>query len=131
MKEKIIQILRSSILDLKGIYIFGSRAFNEALPSSDWDIAFLNKDEILDPVKKWEVQLNLENELNSDVDLVDLKNASTVFRFEIISNSQRIWTGDAEYCAVFEMLTFSMYQRLQWERREILEEVRKRKSVYG
>ncbi len=56
------------------------------------------------------------------VDLINLREVSTVFQNEIITADRRIYTGDAYGADEFEMLALSFYQKLGEERREILEE---------
>ena len=65
------------------------------------------------------------------VDLVGLQEASTDFRFVIVSTGQRIYCSDRTYCDTFDMIAYSMYQRLELERREIVEAVKKRGRIYG
>ena len=65
-------------------------------------------------------QFALADALKKDVDLVNLRQVSTVFQKEIIY-------GKLIYCAnryavdEFEMLALSYYQKLNEERREIVE----------
>ena len=53
------------------------------------------------------------------------------FRFVIVSSGQRIYCNDRAYSDTFDMIAYSMYQRLELERREIVEAVKKRGSIYG
>lgn len=128
----IIELLTEQLPKLQGVYLFGSQADGTARAHSDYDIAFLvewghspSRREL------WELSLLLAKQLRVDyVDLIDLQNASTVFRFEIVSTGERIFTKDEDYCATFEMTVYSMYQRLNFERREILEDIKKRGYIY-
>ena len=126
------QFLAEQLPKLQGVYLFGSRADGTARAGSDYDIAFLvewghspSRREL------WEWSLSLAKQLRVDhVDLIDLQKANTVFRFEIVSTGERIFTKDEDYCATFEMTVYSMYQRLNFERREILEAIKKRGYIY-
>lgn len=128
----IIQLLTEQLPKLQGVYLFGSQADGTARAGSDYDIAFLvewghspSRREL------WKLSLLLAKQLRVDyVDLIDLQNASTVFRFEIVSTGERIFTKDEDFCATFEMTAYSMYQRLNFERREILEDIKKRGYIY-
>lgn len=128
----IIELLTEQLPKLQGVYLFGSQADGTARAHSDYDIAFLvewghspSRREL------WKLSLLLAKQLRVDyVDLIDLQNASTVFRFEIVSTGERIFTKDEDYCATFEMTVYSMYQRLNFERREILEDIKKRGYIY-
>jgi predicted nucleotidyltransferase len=125
-------LLTEQLPKLQGVYLFGSQADGTARAHSDYDIAFLvewghspSRREL------WRLSLLLAKQLRVDyVDLIDLQNASTVFRFEIVSTGERIFTKDEDYCATFEMTVYSMYQRLNFERREILEDIKKRGYIY-
>lgn len=132
MEKFIKEILLEYWPDLKAIYLYGSRATGQEQQGSDWDIAFLvGHDTKIDPVERWKVQEKLAASLNENVDLLDLQAASTVMRFEVITSGKRIYCGDDYYCGEFEMLTFSQYQWLNEMRKFILEDIRKRGSVYG
>lgn len=69
--------------------------------------------------------------LNTDVDLVDLRAASTILRFEIIGKGKRIFCQDETICDLFEITVFSMYQRFQEERKAIVEEILQKRTIYG
>jgi predicted nucleotidyltransferase len=133
MEEKIIETLRDAISGLLAIYLFGSRAQGRESLSSDTDIAFLRAwgQPAPTPLERWELQEKLASVLNVDVDLLDLSAASTVMRFEVLSKDQRIFCAEEEECAVFEMLTYSFYQKLEEERKLILQDIAKRGSIYG
>jgi len=53
-----------------------------------------------------------------DVDLVDLKSANTIFKFQIVAKGIRVYGSDYEV-EEFEMLTFSFYIRFKEERKII------------
>ncbi len=52
-------------------------------------------------------------------------------RLQVVSKGELLYEGDATKRAEFEMITFSMYARLNEERREILEQVKREGRVYG
>jgi len=54
---------------------------------------------------------------------------NTVFQHEIIHHGRIIYNADEYATAEFEMLTMSFYQKLNEERKEILEEVMKTKRI--
>jgi len=65
------------------IYLFGSYAKGNARPDSDLDLAFLSSKEI-DDYQRFLTAQKLASKLNIEVDLIDLKKASTVFKSQII-----------------------------------------------
>ena len=56
------------------------------------------------------------------MDLIDLRQMSTVFQKEIIMADRRIYCRDEYAVDEFEMLTLSFYQKLNQERSEVLAE---------
>ena len=133
VNQQIISFLSGRMPALKGIYLFGSRAEGRARPDSDVDIAFLVEwGHSPTAMQRWEWRTELSALLQVEaVDLVDLQEASTDFRFVIVSTGLRIYCNDQAYCDTFDMTSYSMYQRLELERREIVEEIKKRGRVYG
>lgn len=65
------------------------------------------------------------------MDLVDLTAASTVTRARVIAYGERLYCSDESACEAFEDFVYSAYVRLQEERREIVEDIRRQGSVYG
>ncbi len=127
-KETIITILKSSIPSLQAIYLFGSFYDNSANDESDIDIAFLAT-ELIDIKIVWKISQKLSILLQRDVDLVELRTANTIFRYEIISNSDRIYGNgyDVEY---FETVVYSFYLRFQQERKPIVDAIYADKKVF-
>ncbi|MBI5233108.1 MAG: nucleotidyltransferase domain-containing protein [Deltaproteobacteria bacterium] len=123
--EDIVETIIRHYPDTQAIYLFGSYGTENEWPSSDVDIALL-----LPPKTSKRVghlmmdQLHGELELltRRDVDLLNLRNISTVFQKEIIMTERRIYTADEYAADEFEMLTLSYYQKLNEERAEVLAE---------
>jgi uncharacterized protein len=111
--------------DTQAIYLFGSYGTKNEWPDSDVDIALL-----LPPDQAKASRMLAMSPLCSDlgsllekpVDLINLREVSTVFQKEIITADRRIYTGDAYGADEFEMLVLSLYQKLGEERADILEE---------
>lgn len=126
----IVGLIRKRIPSVIAVYLFGSRVADAVHESSDFDIAILPREPLATEVR-WNLQQELAIALHQDVDLVDLRSASTVMRFQVVSTGELLFEGDATKRAEFEMLTYSMYTRFNEERREILEQVRREGRVYG
>ena len=129
-KQAIINLLCAQIDDPIAIYLFGSMAADTVHDSSDIDLAVLPQ-EPLSNVLRWDIQQELANALGKAVDLVDLLSASTVMRLQVVTTAELLYEGDNTKRAEFEMLALSMYARLNEERREILEQVKREGRVYG
>jgi predicted nucleotidyltransferase len=128
----IIEYLTGRLSKLQGIYLFGSHADGTAREGSDYDIAFLVEwGHSPSNQQLWKDALSLAQKLRVDtIDLIDLQTANTDFRFVIVSTAKRIFTKDEDYCATFEMTAYSMYQRLSFERKAIIEDIKKRGYIY-
>ena len=106
--------------------MFGSCAVNNEWPDSDVDIALLLPHETSQTcgcLLLSELCTELESLLKKEVDLINLRQVSTVLQKEIIMAEGRICHADKYAADEFEMLTISYYQKLNEERREILEEI--------
>ena len=125
-----LQIIRDRLDDPIAIYLFGSTASAEVHDTSDIDLAVLPR-EPLATETRWNLQQDLAIALWCDVDLVDLRSASTVMRFQVVTRGDLLYDGDPRKRAEFEMVTLSMYARFNEERREILEQVRRDGRVYA
>lgn len=131
-KQLIIQTVLQHYPHVQGIYLFGSYGSGNEWESSDIDLALL-----LPPLQaKNEGDLafspccfDLEAVLRKEVDLLNMRQVSTVFQKEIISG-MLIYTANQYAIDEFEMLTLSYYQKLNEERHEILEAFQKTGRAY-
>lgn len=120
-KSLIIKLLREKIPHLKLIYLFGSYAQGLQHNHSDIDLAVLS-DFALDNVDRWQIAQALAIALERDIDLVDLRTASTVLCQQIVTQGKRLW-GNKQDDDIFTVKTISMYQHLQEERQAILNDL--------
>lgn len=121
----IVTTIRSAWPTVQAIYLFGSWGTEDEWPSSDVDIAVLllpQQAKTLDTLALIKVQTDLSSRLKKPVDLLNLRRVSTVFQKEVVMADRRIHTADEYAAEEFEMLTLSFYQKLNEERREIIEE---------
>jgi hypothetical protein len=81
--------------------------------------------------ERWHLAQTLAVALSRDVDLVDLRRASAVMRVQVIDSGKLLFESDATQRQEFEAIALGDYARLNEERREILEDIRARGSVYG
>ena len=115
---------------LAAVYLFGSHGSAEARPGSDVDLAVL-ADRPLGPVERFDVQERLAACLGRDVDLVDLRSASTVMQARIVSTGRVVLDADPGERARFETVAYSAYALLNEERAGILADIAARGTVYG
>lgn len=128
---RIVSHLNKAIPDIQLIYIFGSQSEGNSTFQSDIDIAVLSQQPI-DNVKRFDIAQNLAIQLDVDIDLVDLRNASTILSMEVASKGQKVF-GDVEAHEQFCMRTFSMYRVLKESTKEItqafLTEIKQHKEI--
>ena len=126
----LIEHIRKSVPSLIALYRFGSQAKGTARQESDVDLAVLARDPILS-VHRFELAQELATQLHRDVDLVDLRTASTVMRMQVLSTGACLDSQDEQARREFEMYAYSDYARLNEERREIVKGITERGLVYG
>jgi uncharacterized protein len=128
--SSLIEYIRQSIPSLIALYRFGSQAKGTARLDSDVDLAVLARDPIPN-LRRFELAQELAVQMHCDVDLVDLRNASTVMRMQVLFTGTCLDTQDESARREFEMYAYSDYARLNEERHEILKSITKRGLVYG
>lgn len=132
-RSAIIRIILENYPDVQAIYIFGSYGTEDEWPDSDMDIALL-----LPPLRAKETSFPALNSCRAvladytrkDVDLVNLRQASTVFQKEIIAAGRLLYCANPYAVDEFEMLVMSYYQRLNQERRELLDAFKQTGRAY-
>lgn len=77
------EYLGKSVPGLIALYRFGSQTKGTARPDSDMDLAVLARDPI-PAIRRFELAQDLAIQLHREVDLVDLRSASTVMRMQVI-----------------------------------------------
>jgi hypothetical protein len=82
-------------------------------------------------LRRFELAQELAAQLHRDVDLVDLRTASTVMRMQVLSTGECLAAPNEAARREFEMYAYSDYARLNEERREILKRVSASGLVYG
>lgn len=125
LNATIITRVRDAFPRVQAVYLFGSTVGGQQRKDSDVDIAIL-----LPPLQARRagslsvgpLHERLESALGRSVDLINLREVSTVFQNEIIASGKRIHCADPDAADEFEMLAMSMYQKLNAERAGILAE---------
>jgi predicted nucleotidyltransferase len=129
-KSEMVRRIREEVPETLVLYLFGSAVSGGRHSESDLDLALL-AEAPLDRLRLWEVQQDLSVELGQSVDLIDLLQVPTVLRMQVVSTGEVLWSGDENERARFEMYVYSSYTRLNEERREILEQIRREGRVLG
>ena len=128
-REPILQCLRTSLPGLLGVYAFGSQVQGNASAGSDLDLAVLVAG-YADPVPLWQLSGDLADLAGCPVDLLDLRAASTVMQYQVITTGQRWWASDAQ-AALYEAAILSEKTALDSARAGLITDIRNRGFVYG
>ena len=127
--EEKIKIMLVNELSPKLIYIFGSIVANRVRDDSDIDIAILTEKKI-DEYQLYMVSQQLADELKREVDIVDLKDASTIFKAEIIKNGKLIYNSDNLGKMYYQLEVLREYTFLNERRQEIIDKLKKKVAKY-
>ena len=131
-KKQIITTILKHFPDTQAIYLFGTFGTEFERPDSDIDIALLLPvltAKTTDSMVFNKCGSDLESCFNGDVDLINLRQANTVFQHEVIHNGQILFNADKSVVDTFEMLTMSFYQKLNDERRPVIQHIINTKTV--
>jgi len=123
--QDIIDIIRVAYPTTQAIYLYGTWGTGRQRPDSDLDVA------VLLPVKEaCDVDYSAWDYLSGEIsraarveraDLINLRTAPVILCKEVVMADRRIYCADENAADEFEMLTLSFYQKLNEERREIVE----------
>ncbi len=117
-----IEIIKRILLEnieVEFIYIFGSYALGNTNKESDIDIAFYS----LKEYPKYDIFIlaqKISSKVKKEIDLIQMKNSSTVFQKEIISKGKVIFEKNKNQREKFENLILKKYIKLNEERSEII-----------
>jgi uncharacterized protein len=128
-RDAITQILQQRIPGLLAIYAFGSRITGHATADSDLDLSVLVAG-YADVVALWELSSDIADIAGCEVDLVDLRAASTVMQYQIITTGERWWAKDIQ-AGLFEVFILSEKTDLDTARAGLLAEIKEEGRVYG
>ena len=127
--SRLVRQLQAWLPGLLAVYGFGSRVQGTARPDSDLDMAVLVAGYV-DPVCLWQWSGELADIAGCSVDLLDLRAASTVMQYQIITTGVRWWALDVQ-AALFESAILSQKTALDTARAGLLADIQQRGSVYG
>jgi len=116
MMEQTIEALAPGLLkelvpELKLAYLYGSQANGTATSESDVDLAFLSRLPI-PSIQRFDIAQELTERFNSNVDLVDLREAGALLKTEIIMKGRQLVGTklDADYFAMHVLRDYQDYK---------------------
>lgn len=128
-RDNIVQTLQDRVPKLLAVYAFGSRVQGTAGAESDLDLAVLVAG-YAEPVALWKLAGELADTAGCPVDLLDLRAASTVMQYQILTRGERWWVKDAQ-AGLFEAAILSEKTALDTARAGLLDDIQKKGKIYG
>ena len=125
----IVSTLRAVWPEALAIYAFGSRIQGTARPDSDLDLAILVPT-YTDTLQRWDVAQQLAMVLGCEVDLLDMRAASTVMQYQVLLTGQCLWAQQPA-AALFEC--FVLNEKLDFDaaRAGLLADIAQTGSIYA
>jgi len=105
------------------IYAFGSQVQGNSGSDSDLDLAVLVAG-YASPLGLWELSGALADVAGCPVDLIDLRAASTVMQFQIITKGKRLWSTSVD-AGLFESFVLSEMTALNTARAGLLQDIQR------
>ncbi|MCI8212092.1 DNA polymerase subunit beta [Pseudomonas sp. S25] len=127
--QNVLTCLHDRLPNLLGVYLFGSQVSGHANAESDIDLAVLVPG-VIDPVDLWRLAGELADIAGFHVDLIDLRAASTIMQYQIITKGRRLWAKN-EAAGIFEAFVLSEKTSLDCARSGLLDDIQKKGIVHG
>ena len=125
----VVSAIRAQLPNAIAIYAFGSQIQGTAGQGSDLDLAVLVAG-YADPLVLWSLSSALADMANCPVDLLDLRGATTVMQYQVITGGRRLWsTGLA--VDLFECFVLSEKTDLDTARAPLLADILATGKVHG
>lgn len=125
----VLALVRAKIPDLMALYVFGSQARGTPRKDSDLDLAALAPGYI-EPSLLWSLSNEIANLVNGEVDLLDLRAASTVMQSQVISTGKTVWDIGLP-AHLFEVFVLSEKLALDEAREPLLKTITAEGHVYA
>lgn len=126
----VVSAIRARFPNAMAIYAFGSRVQGTAGPQSDLDLAVLVAG-YADPLALWDVASgNLADVVGCPVDLLDLRAASTVMQYQVITTGQRLWSIGLPV-GLFETFVLSEKTALDEARAPLMADIQRTGKIHG
>jgi uncharacterized protein len=125
----VVAHLRAQFPHTIAVYAFGSQIQGHAGPQSDLDLAVLVAG-YADPLARWQIASDLTDVVACPVDLLDLRAASTVMQYQVITTGQRLWSAGVQ-AGLFECFVLSEKTALDTARAPLLVDIQSTGTVYA
>lgn len=125
----VVSMIRAQFPNIMAIYAFGSQVQGTASPQSDLDLAMLVAG-YADPLALWDMAGSLADVVGCPVDLLDLRAASTVMQYQVITTGQRLWSVGLP-AGLFETFVLSEKTALDEARAPLMADIQRTGKIHG
>lgn len=125
----VVTCLKAHVPGLLGVWAFGSVINGTARPGSDLDLAVLVGG-YASPLLLWDTTAALAQLLHLPVDLLDLRLASTVMQYQVVTNGRCLW-GQQPDADQFELFVLAEKLAFDAARAGLLADIKKTGKIYG
>lgn len=129
IKEKIVKFINYEF-KVNFIYLFGSFARGEGREDSDIDLA-IHGESLFDPYELFTKANELSFIVKRDVQLIDLRDVSTVFAAQIVGNNELLFSKDENIRIAYDIRAFKDYVKLNEERQVVLDAIKRDGRING
>lgn len=117
----LVTAIRQCIPQAMAVYAFGSQIQGTAGSESDLDLAVLVGG-YADPLALWDLASRLSDITGCPVDLLDLRAASTVMQYQVITTGERLWSIGLQ-AGLFECFVLSEKTALDTARAPLMADI--------
>ncbi len=125
----VVAAIRARFPHAIAIYAFGSQVQGTAGRESDLDLAVLVAG-YAEPLALWDLAGNLADIVGCHVDLLDLRAASTVMQYQVITTGQCLWTEGVQ-AGLFECFILSEKTALDTARAPLMLDIATTGRIYA
>lgn len=125
----VVASIRARFPNAIAVYAFGSQVQGMAGSDSDLDLAVLVAG-YADALALWEVASALADVAACPVDLLDLRAASTVMQYQVITTGQRLWDTGVQ-AGLFECYVLSEKTALDAARAPLMADIQSTGKIHA
>lgn len=125
----IVRAIMAAFPECLAVYAFGSRITGHADERSDLDLAVLQPG-YADPIQLWNLSEVLVSVAGCEVDLIDMRAASTIMQHQILTTGIRLMAIQPA-ADLFECFVLSEKTALDEARAGLLRDIGNRGKIYG
>lgn len=129
LAAQLVALIRTRFPLTLAIHAFGSQVQGNANAKSDLDLAVLVAG-YADPLALWDVSGQLADVAGCQVDLLDLRAASTVMQYQVITTGRRLWSAGLQ-ADLFECFVLSEKTALDEARAPLLADIAATGRIYA